>query len=377
MSENYRARRSRTQGEWRRARQKRIRERKRRRQRQRRLRMGIAAALCVILCSTVIFLIQRGGEGSRASKTKQADTPGMSMTGSDTLLDAAAQARIEEVRVRCATNCTREQPTGLTDPAEYGRLGRELMEHIADNCSSWKGFENAQSFSYAARKDASGETIPYLLAVNRAANTVTVLSLDERDRYTVPYMAMICSTGTYTPLGFFTTDEKHGWLPLFQEVYGQYATHIVDDILFHSVPYYNPNKDDLEYGEYNKLGTAASLGCVRMQAVDVKWVYDNCPLGTPVVIYDDAHYPGPMGKPGSIKLNTTDTDTKSSTYRGFDPTDPDRANPWDEVFRSGTAIRSDAAQEAWDAAQANGQWNKTINPTDLRGKTTDATSRKH
>jgi hypothetical protein len=114
MSENYRARRSRTQGEWRRARQKRIRERKRRRQRQRRLRMGIAAALCVILCSTVIFLIQRGGEGSRASKTKQADTPGMSMTGSDTLLDAAAQARIEEVRVRCATNCTRDTANRLT-----------------------------------------------------------------------------------------------------------------------------------------------------------------------------------------------------------------------------------------------------------------------
>ena len=26
-----------------------------------------------------------------------------------------------------------------------------------------------------------------------------------------------------------------------------------------------------------------SLGCIRLAVVDVKWIYDNCPLGTPVV----------------------------------------------------------------------------------------------
>lgn len=78
--------------------------------------------------------------------------------------------------------------------------------------------------------------------------------------------------------------------------YGQYATRIYDGYLFHSVPYYSQHKDDVEYDEFNKLGTVASLGCIRLAVVDVKWIYDNCPLGTPVVIYNDKD-PGPMGKP--------------------------------------------------------------------------------
>lgn len=79
--------------------------------------------------------------------------------------------------------------------------------------------------------------------------------------------------------------------------YGQYATRIFDSYLFHSVPYYSQHKDDIEYDEYNLLGTSASLGCIRLEVVDVKWIYDNCPLGTPVLIYADAENPGPMGKP--------------------------------------------------------------------------------
>ena len=104
--------------------------------------------------------------------------------------------------------------------------------------------------------------------------------------------------------------------------YGQYAIRFNRGILFHSVPYYSMNKGDLEDGQYNKLGDYASLGCVRMCVRDVKWIYDNCPSGTGVTIYDDAVNPGPLGKPDSIKI------PEDSAYAGWDPTDPDENNPW-------------------------------------------------
>ena len=44
-----------------------------------------------------------------------------------------------------------------------------------------------------------------MIAVNRAASTVTVLALDDEGNYTKPYMAMVCSGGADTPLGFFAT----------------------------------------------------------------------------------------------------------------------------------------------------------------------------
>ncbi len=99
--------------------------------------------------------------------------------------------------------------------------------------------------------------------------------------------------------------------------YGHYAFRIDGGYLFHSVPYMATNNDTLEEGEFNKLGSFASLGCVRMCIVrDVKWLYDNCPSGTKVTIYDNESNPGPLGKPETIKI------PEDSPNKGWDPTDP-------------------------------------------------------
>ena len=204
-----------------------------------------------------------------------------------------------------------------------------------------------------------------MIAVNRAASTVTVLALDDEGNYTKPYMAMVCSGGADTPLGFFATPVNYDWRLLAGPSYGQYATRIWDSYLFHTVPYYSQHKDDVEYDEFNLLGTRASLGCIRLAVVDVKWIYDNCPLGTPVIIYNDADDPGPMGKPGTIYTDPADTEK-----RGWDPTDPDPANPWDDAFGSGTAIRSQAAWDQWETEREN--WMSSLTPTDLQGWSTDS-----
>ena len=163
---------------------------------------------------------------------------------------------------------------------------------------------------------------PFRIRINRALNNVTVYGMDRDGLYTIPVKAMVCSTGAATPLGTYNTEEQYRWRALFGNVYGQYAVRIVDNILFHSVPYYSMSPDDLEYEEYNKLGTAASMGCIRLCVRDEKWIYDNCPLGTEVELYDDPDDPGPLGKPVPLTIDL------SSPNRGWDPTDPDPANPW-------------------------------------------------
>lgn len=165
---------------------------------------------------------------------------------------------------------------------------------------------------------------PYSIAINRVQNTVTVYTLDEADEYTVPHKVFVCSTGgDKTPTGNFKLGARYPWLSLFGGVYGQYTIRIHGSIAFHSVPYYTQNKADLEYEEYNKLGSVASAGCVRLCVRDVKWIYDNCETGTPVSIFD-ADDPGPLGKPASITIDP------AHPNRGWDPTDPDPANPWNQ-----------------------------------------------
>ncbi|MCR5042489.1 MAG: L,D-transpeptidase, partial [Clostridia bacterium] len=34
-----------------------------------------------------------------------------------------------------------------------------------------------------------------------------------------------------------------------------------------------------------RLGMALSEGCVRLDINNAKWIYDNCPIGTKVVVY--------------------------------------------------------------------------------------------
>ena len=104
--------------------------------------------------------------------------------------------------------------------------------------------------------------------------------------------------------------------------YGQFAYRFYGSILFHSVPYFSRDKSDLEYKQFNKLGEAASLGCVRVCVRDAIWLIENCPVGTPVIVYDDETSPGPLGKPEMIKI------PENSPNRGWDPTDPDPKNPW-------------------------------------------------
>ena len=166
---------------------------------------------------------------------------------------------------------------------------------------------------------------PYYIKINRMQNCITVYTPDENGEYTIPYKAMVCSTGLYnaTPSGTYQISTKYRWRELYGGVYGQYATRIHGAILFHSVPYYTKSNDNLCTDKYNKLGQQASMGCVRLTTEDAKWIADNCPSGTSVEIYDDED-PGPLGKPEAVKIDADDV------KRGWDPTDPDENNPWME-----------------------------------------------
>ena len=169
-------------------------------------------------------------------------------------------------------------------------------------------------------------TAPYKIKVNLECNTVTVYGTGE-DGEEVPYKAMVCSTGSATPKSGVYDIRWQGawdWLGLFGDVYGQYATQITGNILFHSVPYLVKfDKSSLEYWQFDQLGTACSMGCVRLMVADAKWIFDNKPDITTVEFYSDAD-PGPLGKPVPPTIGN-DVDR-----RGWDPTDPDPENPWNE-----------------------------------------------
>lgn len=159
-----------------------------------------------------------------------------------------------------------------------------------------------------------GKQKSYNIKVNRAASCVTVYAKDGKRGYTIPVVSFVCSAGNDTPIGTFKIRDKLRWHELMGPCWGQWCEHLTDSILFHSV-YYNEscNNRTLCTSAYNRLGTIASHGCIRLAAGDAKWIFDNCVKGTKVKIYNDAKHPGPFDKPKRVPLKPGQT---------WDPTDP-------------------------------------------------------
>lgn len=163
--------------------------------------------------------------------------------------------------------------------------------------------------------DIIGRQSSYKLKVNKELNCLTVYAKDGDNGYIIPVKAMLTSVGDDTPVGTFRTPEKYRWRFMVNDTYTQYATRIIagQGFLFHSITYEKADPKTLITPGYNNLGVTRSLGCVRLNCRNAKWLYDNCAIGTEVEIYNDATSPGPFYKPYQIWIPEDQT---------WDPTDP-------------------------------------------------------
>ncbi len=205
------------------------------------------------------------------------------------------------------------EPTFTPEPTAVPETDEEAGGDVSPTDA-----QAVQTFETAAPRNGI-----YYVMINVSCNTVTVYTRDEGGEFTVPHKVMVCSTGYDTPRsGVFLPGVQHRWHALFGDVYGQYTTQITGNILFHSVPYLtNGDPGSLEYWEYDKLGTTCSMGCVRLRVIDAKWIYDRTGQIAGIEFYSNAD-PGPLGKPGVAPISG------NKSARGWDPSDPDGANPW-------------------------------------------------
>lgn len=99
----------------------------------------------------------------------------------------------------------------------------------------------------------------------------------------------IASGGTwdnFTPKGIFVIEEgrRGRWFytPRFKQG-GKYWVGFKGTYLFHSIPFTEDGKIIEE--EKEKLGTPASHGCIRLPVDVAKYIYENIPAGSLVLIY--------------------------------------------------------------------------------------------
>lgn len=233
-----------------------------------------------------------------------------------------------------------------------------VEENLIEENIVIENIDTTNNASSNTNKSSNTGTTKYKLEVNCEQNVVNVYTKDENGEYTNCVKVMLCSVGSDTPTsGTYSLKKYDGWewKGLFGNVYGQYATQITGNILFHSVPYTEKyNNASLEYWEYDKLGTSASMGCVRLTVENAKWIYNNCAAGTQVKFYKDSN-PGPLGKPSERKISS------ETEYRNWDPTDPASGNPWRNYKENNSAKDEDVNTEiSNDEVSNNNAVNNTV-----------------
>lgn len=151
--------------------------------------------------------------------------------------------------------------------------------------------EATQRCLFSAEALAAEEYVnAYKLVVNKTDQRVYVYQWNGSD-YSTKVKEFICSTGmkgaeTETPAGTFAAVGPSGtgeWYYFKKyECYAKWGYFIVGGIMFHSVIYSRGKV--LNRTSVSKLGRRASHGCIRLEVESAKWIYNNCPKGTTVVI---------------------------------------------------------------------------------------------
>lgn len=241
-----------------------------------------------------VVMVEDGAASADASETSDVPFPGKLTRGTSNKHVKKVQQRLLEL--------------GFFDGPVSGNYQSKTVEAVkafqkhngltADGVTgkeSWNAlFNNPYVLSTSETPYPTPEPtpLPYAVTVDVKNQAVIVYGVDENGEYTNVVKQMICSTGmvgTPSDVGVWVTNGRRARWAYFS-LYGshaQYWTRINENIAFHSVIYRQVDYMALSVKSYNKLGSRASHGCIRLLVSDAQWIYENIREGTVVTITED------------------------------------------------------------------------------------------
>ena len=160
---------------------------------------------------------------------------------------------------------------------------------------------------FAAREARADGALQYWIGVDVKNQRTTIYRTSDNS----VVHRWLCTTGassTPTPQGVFYLPEAKGserqeWFA-FTATYVKYAVRYTRRLYFHSVLFKKKDDNAMMTSTLRHLGKKGSAGCIRLEDAHAKWICDNCPAGTKVVIHsgvDDPRITDILGSPAGLE----------------------------------------------------------------------------
>lgn len=259
-----------------------------------RLRKIMILLILIVLCAGVVFSVyglsrllgksqNPNSASSLASSENQSavsqadsevDSPAEESGASSALADSSQT-------ISSAASSADESAVQTSEKAVQAIAGALTPTDEAAIQASEQAVQDASSSLQSVEVSESDAVKPYHIKVSLSAQQVTVL--DKNNRVVKCFLCSTGLTGYDTPKGTYKVSSRGK--SFYSTKYAEGAYYWVSfygNYLFHSIPF---DKDKhLELSEAEKLGQPASHGCVRLPVDAAKWIYDNIPDGTSVLI---------------------------------------------------------------------------------------------
>ena len=165
---------------------------------------------------------------------------------------------------------------------DFGYNGNMKWNGTDCYISNGKVTMNGVSARISSRAAKASSDTNWLIVTDTSACKVAVFAGSQGNWSTVKYIS--CSPGkpsTPTVKGEFKVTGRG--LSFGKPTYTcWYYTQFYGDYLFHSVIYNKGSKTSIQDG---RLGMQLSHGCVRLALNEAKWIHDNIPNGTKVIVF--------------------------------------------------------------------------------------------
>ena len=259
-------------------------------------KLGMGSILSVDLPgSENAFTLKEGGElqtakitGSSNQVTLNGIAQSITIAGSKTTLSGNGSVKSLTINAYgCTIKVSAESVTDNSNQAEIDRVLKLVTLGYNGNFTlKWALEHDYQTYEKEIWVNAKGYTssTEYLIWVNLSMQRVNIFK-NNAGRWALCHSCIVGTgaPGRGTPVGVWRTTYKSwaGWTTSTYTVKPVVGFKENTGYAFHS-RLYAPGTTNISDAS---IGYPVSHGCVRMYDADIKYIYDNIPLGTTVVVY--------------------------------------------------------------------------------------------